>query len=368
MQEETQEEKSDIEQIDESGAITEPFDPNLIKIETQSLTLLHIIKRLEDGEINLFTDFQRRKDLWDSSQQSCFIESILLRLPIPSFYFDGQDDNKWQIVDGLQRVSTLKNFVVDNTLELEQLELLAKFNGYYYSQLPRDIQRRIKSFPIVVYLIQKHTPEEIKFELFNRINTGGLVLEKQEIRQALNQGISANYVKELAELAEFKKATCNTIKSERMLDREFVTRFVSFYLNYKSYQLNLDSFMNKSMAKIKRLSEEQRHKMKKDFKRAMQMAIDIFGNDAFRKRFNPTDRRHPINKALFETLSVNFAFMSEIESQKLVERQDIFRQNLIELMNQDKFKRAITSGTGQKDAVETRFNKVHQIIQKTLEA
>jgi hypothetical protein len=362
-----QEEQNDIELIDESGAITEPFDPNLIKIETQSLTLLHIIKRLKSKKLNLFTEFQRRQDIWEPSRQSRLIESILLRLPIPSFYFDGQDDDKWQIVDGLQRVYTLKKFVVDNNLKLEQLELLPKFNGYHYNKLSRDVQRRIKSFPIVVYLIQKNTPAEIKFELFKRINRGGLVLEDQEIRHALNQGIPANYVKELAELEEFKQATCYKIKSEQMKDRDFVTRFISFYLNsYQNYQPNLDNFMNKSMAKITQLSEEQRYKMTEDFTRAMQMAIDIFGNDAFRKRFNPTDRRHPINKALFETLSVNFALLSDIESQKLVEQQDIFRQNLIELMNQDKFERAISSGTGQKEAVETRFGKVQQIINKTL--
>jgi hypothetical protein len=170
-----------------------------------------------------------------------------LRLPIPSFYFDGQDDNKWQIVDGLQRVYTLKKFVVDNTLELEKLELLPKFNGYRYNNLSGDVQRRIKSFPIVVYLIQKHTPAEIKFELFKRINRGGVVLEDQEIRHALNQGIPANYVKELAELAEFKQATCYKIKSEQMRDRDFVTRFVSFYLNYKNYQPNLVRESSKKM-------------------------------------------------------------------------------------------------------------------------
>lgn len=118
-----------------------------------------------------------------------------------------------------------------------------------------------------------------------------------------------------------------------MLDREFVTRFVSFYLNQQNYQPSLDSFMNKSMAKTKQLSKAQQQKMTQDFKRAMRMAIEIFGNDAFRKRFNLTDRRHPINKALFETLSVNFARMSEMDSQKLVEQKEIFRQNLIKLMN-----------------------------------
>ena len=366
MREVTQYEEDGIEEIDESSTITEPFDPNHIKIDTQPLTLHHIIDRLQHKEINLFTEFQRGKDLWDKTQQSRLIESILLRMPLPSFYFDGQDDNKWQIVDGLQRVSTVKNFVVDKILTLENLEFLTQFNGCTYDDLHRDLQRRIAAFPIVVYLIQKGTPEEVKFNLFKRINTGGLVLTPQEIRHALNQGTPAEYVKKLAEFKEFKRATCYTIKSERMQDRDFVTRFVSFYVNYKNYQPDLDSFMNKSMAKIKSISERQRETMAEDFQKAMQIAFDIFNNDAFRKRFNLDDRRRPINKALFETLSVNFAHLSEAQKKQLLDRKDLFRQKLIKLMHKDKFIRSISSGTGQKDAVETRFSDVKEIIQETI--
>lgn len=356
-----------IEDIDESGDITEPFDPNLIKVETQQVTLLHIIERLKHNEINLFTEFQRRKDLWDSTRQSRLIESVLLRLPIPSFYFDEQDDDKWQVVDGLQRINTIKRFVIDNTLALENLEFLIQFNGYTYDKLPRDLQRRIKSFPIVVYLIQKETPEKVKYTLFRRINTGGLVLTSQEIRHALNQGIPADYVKELSELGLFKEATCYKIKSERMEDREFVTRFISFYLNYKNYKSDLDSFLNESMAKIGRISEDERSEIKRRFGQAMFAAYTIFGDDAFRKRFKPEDRRHPINKALFEAISVNFALISDKKFLELLERKEEFRDCFIKLMNEDEaFVNAISSGTGQKEKVEIRFNRIKEIIQQTI--
>ncbi len=363
-----QEDQTDaIEQIDESGAITEPFDPNLIKIETHQLTLHHIIDRLKHNEINLFTEFQRRKDLWTPTQQSRLIESVLLRMPIPSFYFDGQEDNKWQIVDGLQRVSTIKNFAVDKTLILEDLEFLKRIEDCGYDNLHRDLQRRIDSFPIVVYLVQKDTPEEVKFNLFRRINTGGLLLTPQEIRHALNQGIPADYIKELAESEEFKKATCYSIRSDRMEDRDFVTRFVSFYLDVYDYQPDLDSFMNKGMAKIKKISEAEREKMKKDFIRAMNVSVEIFGDDAFRKRFDPNDRRRkPINKAFFETLSVIFAFSPEAKTQELIRLKEIFKEKLIGLMNDNKFIASISSGTGKKGSVETRFENVARIILETL--
>jgi len=104
--------ESDIESIDESGEINRPFDPNEIKISTQQLTIQHLIERLEFNEINLYTEFQRQHDLWNKEKQSRLIESILLNMPLPSFYFDGERDNNWQVVDGLQRVSTIKNFLI----------------------------------------------------------------------------------------------------------------------------------------------------------------------------------------------------------------------------------------------------------------
>ncbi|NJO02821.1 MAG: DUF262 domain-containing protein [Bacteroidia bacterium] len=122
----TEEDTGDIEKIDESGDITSPFNPNLIKIDTQVLTIQHIVERLEYEEINLNTEFQRQF-VWPVEKQSVLIESILLNLPIPTFYFDGQEDNRWQVVDGLQRVSTIKAFVVDKTLRLRGLEFLKDF-------------------------------------------------------------------------------------------------------------------------------------------------------------------------------------------------------------------------------------------------
>src|SRR5690606_37671713 len=118
-----------------------------------------------------------------------------------------------------------------------------------------------------------------------RINTGGLILTPQEIRHALNQGVASEFVATLADLDEFKEATSWIIKTDRMEDRDFVTRFVSFYITpYTEYQPDLDTFMTKGMGLIKTLSDEKRNQMKSDFIRAMNTANVIFGDDAFRKR------------------------------------------------------------------------------------
>ena len=365
------------EEIVGNDPITVPFDPNLIRIRRDPFTLGELIDKIEHDEVNFKTAFQRKSDLWDKTQQSRLIESVLLRLPLPAFYFDEiiehEDDIEkrktiWQVIDGLQRCSAFNHFIVERSFSLENLEFLTQFNGKYYKDLPRELQRRISQTPITVYVVEKGTPEEVKFNIFKRINTGGLILTPQEIRHAMNQGIPADFVAELADLKGFKDATCHIIKTERMEDRDFITRYVSFYLqNYTSYQPDLDSFMNKGMGKIKLLTDTERVEMKSRFIKSMQTAIKLFDDDAFRKRTNVYDRRKPINKALFEVQSVIYAKMSDSQLQLLVNKKNVFKHKFIQLNNDEKFRYAISSGTGQKDSVVRRFSEFKRIIEETIE-
>ncbi len=364
----TFENKEDIEPENEenAGIFEFPFSLNQIKIITQNNSIQFIVDKLEFGELNLNTEFQRNF-VWKEDKQSRLIESLLLLLPLPAFYFDEKEDNTWDVIDGLQRCSTLKNFVLDKKLKLKNLEFLKELEGKSYEDLSRDLQRRILNAPLGFYLIQKGTPPAVKYNLFKRINIGGEVLTPQEIRHALNQGVPANFVKELAELEIFKKASENKIPTNRMQDRDFVTRFLAFYLQeYKDYKPDLDTFMHEAMGMLRKINKEQLQAIKNDFMRALRCAWEIFGNDAFRKRQKIEDTRYPINKAVFETITVNFAQQSELNIETLITKKDIFRQKFIELNNNDVFWNAISTATGQKNSVVARFEMIAQIIQDTL--
>lgn len=364
------------EEILGNEPITIPFDPNLIRIRRDPFTMGELIDKIEHDEVNFKTAFQRKSDLWDATKQSRLIESVLLRLPLPAFYFDEiiehEDDiekrrSVWQVIDGLQRCSAFNNFIVKQSLILENLEFLTRFNGVGYSRLPRELQRRIQQTPITTYIVEKGTPDEVKFNIFKRINTGGLILTPQEIRHAMNQGVSADYIESLSVMRSFREATCGIIKTERMEDRDFITRYVAFYLqDYSTYQPDLDSFMTKGMAKIRDVDIRVREEMKKRFDRAMKTAMRIFGTDAFRKRMNPSDRRKPINKALFEVLSVYLAKITKTQSEVLVSRKETFKEKFISLNNDPRFLYAISSGTGLKDSVMRRYNDMRRIIEETL--
>lgn len=363
----------DVEYEDLSGALMEkPFDPNKIDITTKTPSIDILIKRLkaEPAEIDLSPAFQRHSDLWDDEKQSRLIESILIKFPLPAFYFDGSDNNKWLVVDGLQRLSSLKNFIILKKLKLKGLEFLRQLNGLKFDDLPRSLQRQIEETQITAYIINDGTPEEVKFNIFQRINTGGLTLNSQEIRHALNQGIPAQFVAELAELDEFKFATDEALKPKRMLDREFVTRFLAFYLHpYPEYVPDLDTYMNSAMGELKKMDDAQRQKIKSDFVQSVLLAKSIFGDWAFRKADKYPDKRKPINKALFEVWSVSLAKLEGFQRKTLEERKEILFNKSIELVKEDAmFFDSITTSTGNKSSVAYRFSSIEKIIQETLEA
>lgn len=354
-----------------SGALMEkPFNPSKIDITTKHLTIDLLIKRLKADpiEIDLAPAFQRKSDLWDDQKQSQLIESLLIKFPLPAFYFDGSDNNKWLVVDGLQRLSSLRNFVILKKLKLKGLEFLNKLEGFGFDDLPRNLQRQIEEAQITAYIINPGTPEEVKFNIFKRINTGGLILNSQEIRHALNQGISATFVAELAEIKAFKEATENAINPNRMMDREFVTRFIAFYLYpYTEYIPDLDTYMNKAMSDIKKLTVQQRDKIKSDFTRSMKLARKIFDNWAFRKSDKYPDKRKPINKALFEVWSVLLAKLDDANREKLENNKDVLFEKSVTLTKDDSvFFDSITTSTGNKSCVIDRYTKVDRIIKETL--
>lgn len=211
--------------------LIKPYDTTQIDISPKPLSLDMIISRLENEEIDLMPDFQRKAGLWSPEKKSQLIESLLLRIPLPAFYFDGSNNSKWVVIDGLQRLTALKEFFVDDEskLRLQGLEFLKELEGATIDDMPRAYVRRMKETQVITYIINPGAPINLKYNIFKRINTGGLELEPQEIRHALYQGFPARYLKELANLEEFKQATGYSVKTDRMLDREFVLRFLTFY-------------------------------------------------------------------------------------------------------------------------------------------
>ena len=353
---------------DEDESIIKPFDPELIRVETRPMTIDLLLQRIKYEELDLAPDFQRKGGIWNNRTKSRLIESILIRIPLPAFYMDATDENKWVVIDGLQRLTSLNMFVNEQSLKLSELEFLTQLENSTFQELPRNLQRRIIETQVTVYLIEKGTPSAVKFNIFKRINTGGLPLSLQEIRHALNQGKSTKLLEKLSELSEFKQATDGRIESNRMTDREFILRFLAFlirpYTEYKAVEF--DSFLSDVMADINDMTEERVNELEVKFRTVMAAAYEIFGNDAFRKRRRKGAPRSLINKALFESWSVSLSKLTGEQIKILIGRKDKLIDAFIDLMNTSDFESSISQGTGDARKVKRRFSAIEQLIQEVL--
>lgn len=339
-------------------SMKQPFNPNSIRVRPQTITVDAMVERIKHNEIDLSTKFQRKDGLWSDEQQSRMIESILIRFPLPVFYFDGSDNSKWLVIDGLQRLTALKRFMVTKELKLCGMEYL-KLNGLGWDDFDRPQQRQINETQLQCYVLEEGE-ENVKFNIFKRLNTGGLTLSSQEIRHAMHQGV-AEFLKQLAELPEFTEATRNIIKSDRMEDRDFANRFLAFYLlNFETEYLkedDLDTFMNRSLEKLSKLNDFDREQILIKFSGAMQLSKKIFGDKAFSKRTKP----NRINKALFEVISVYFASLNEIQKSELLSKRNDFKQAFYVAV-ENKFKESLSSGTGGQSNVVLRHQEFRNVL------
>lgn len=340
---------------DYSANETEPeiFIPADVNIGQRPANVYNLIERLMNEEIDLSPGFQRHGNLWSLENQSRLIESLMLKIPIPAFYFNAAEEDKWVVIDGLQRLTAFQNYLVgvkDIKGEYRKekfvgLQYLSEFDGFTFDELPRQYVRRIKEAPIVAYTVEKGTPDAVVYNIFQRINTGGLELNPQEIRQALYMGVATDLIQELAKCEEFILATENAIPTERMADREYVTRFIAFTeIDYnKEYKGNIDNYLIKALKVVNSYDEMQCEVIANNFKRIMKYCHKIFGRYAFRK-VAENGRRGPINKALFELWGVCFSELSDADLDILVKNKELFFEGYKKLMLQNDFITALKAG------------------------
>lgn len=347
-----------------------PSDVNITQVPTN---ISNIMERLENEEYDLTPAFQRHGGLWDEKKQSQLIESVMLKIPLPAFYFDASTEDKWVVIDGLQRLTSFQNYLVGNIQEdgtrrkscFSGMQYLKDFNDKTFDELPRQYIRRIKEASIVAYTVTKGTPDEVVFNIFQRINTGGIQLNAQEIRQALYSGAGTDLIKELAERQEFKEATQFAVKPDRMLDREYALRFLSFTeLDYKKeYKGNIDNFLIKGLKKANTFSNDDIVRVKERFIRIMKACKTIFGKFAFRK-YNEKFRRGPINKAIFETWAICLNELDDVRLEKIVGRKEEFVSKFGKLLSEAEF--ATLLKAGDQYSFTKRIDTVRKFVEEFL--
>ena len=339
-----------------------PYDPTEadIDIREDPQTVFELMRKYDNGKLIIEPDFQRNL-VWERTQQSKFIESVILNFPIPPFYVNQTREGKYIVVDGLQRTSTLHEFV-NNGFKLQGLEALKKLNGYSFSDLKNlsgDYQTKIEDKKLNLYVIRPSVPSKVVYDIFNRINTGGTNLQRQEVRNCIFLGKSTQLLKELAESDDFKIAINQGISSKRMKDREAVLRYLAFRIfDYeKDYQGDMSNFLETTMKKINTMKSSEINSLKDDFKRVMNITYEFFDKKNFRLPANQARGR--ISIAILESV----AYFFSIKDDSFLKQQKIkVIANFERLIKNADYLDAVKNATSSKAKVISRFKLAQEVL------
>jgi len=351
-----------IEDHNESGGLY-PYDPTKEDIDIREAphTVFELMRKYDQKKLIINPDFQRNL-VWKLEQKSRFIESIILNFPIPPFYVNQTREGKYIVVDGLQRTSTLHEFVNDK-FELKGLEALPKLNEYDFSELATlggDYQTRIEDKKLSLYVIKPSVSIQVVYDIFNRINTGGTMLNRQEVRNCIFIGKATELLKELSEEEYFKKAIDNGISHTRMKDREAVLRYLAFSIfDYKTdYHGDMSDFVEDAMREINMMPDTEIEELKADFQRVMTLTFEFFGESNFRLSSKQT-RGSRINIALLE--SVCYFFSAKNDS-FLRKNKPHIQKNFTQLLKNRNYLEAVRFTTSNKTSVINRFKLAQEIL------
>lgn len=302
--------------IPEHTNALKPYDPELIDVRESPMSVQQVHLMINDGDINLSPDFQRNV-VWDAKRRSRLIESILLRIPLPVFYFSQGKDGKLAVVDGLQRLTAIQCFL-DNKLALCELEYLTDLNGVSAEKLEKtpSLQlywRRLKLTKLSANVIQPGSPTKVRYDIFRRLNTGGLPLNNQELRNCMASPSLRKALKQMVASAEFKKATGGSIKDDRMGAQELALRFMRFWswMNTKdgisAYKGDMEATLDDWTDTVSQSNDFDFSLCEEAFNNGLANAYYLFGRHSFRKVYSgytDSSTRSTINKALFIAFSV----------------------------------------------------------------
>ena len=329
----------DAEVEDEVESTTSSRKLYIDKVDKSTSDLIRMIK---EGELILQPDYQR-KFVWNQKTMSQFIESLLLSIPIPTIFLSENDDDTLEVIDGQQRLTTvftffksilneddLKNVKKENEylnymapLELSGLSTLSDFNKKTFAELDDRIQRKFKNVSLPIVIIQKDSSEDIKYDIFSRINQGSIKLNGQELLNVMYRGVFLTKLNEACELdivdeifgkrAVLKKRYgYNEILLRAFVINEFIDESFSAIKKIEVRNPKLldgkkeRSYGGRLNPAIIEFLKEYRNDVKKseeleDFiLKSIEKVNIVFGNDAF-KRISSNELATSINKTVAET-------------------------------------------------------------------
>ncbi len=293
---------------------------------------LHL--RHKAGDLVLDPIFQRRR-VWEDSRSSRLIESLILEVPLPVFYVAEGRDGTDEVIDGQQRLSAFFRFL-NNEYSLRGLRALPHLNGKTFKDLDKQIQKMIRDSSIRVITFKRESDENLRFEIFERLNTGAVPLNRQELRNCVYRGPYNKRLLELSSEADYMWLMGLKGPERRMKDVEYVLRFAAFFhATYLKYRPPMDRFLDDDMRRYQSAPEEDLVELRSAFKNSVSLIRSLLGQHVF-KRFYRGDETSPdgqwetkkFNASLYDILMYSFA---DKDKNSVMHHLDAIREALIRI-------------------------------------
>ena len=350
------------------GEINGGYSVRDIYVENKPFSVRQLSLLIDEGDLELNPDFQRNF-VWDRNRQSLLIESMLLGLPLPSIYLSQYDDGRLTVVDGLQRITTIRRFL-NNELRLTGLEYLTDCIGCTFNELKEkkilsDLQlRQFNQIQIGCFVIDYRSPDRLKFDLFRRLNTGGKPLNRPEIRNCLTRSEVQKRLKLMWDSEKFKRTTDFGVKNNRMQAMDLVMRYLFFRRSYLNgsflygYWGKIDNYLDDFTSELNKIgiSDEEID----TFYMAMDNAFYLFGSNAFRK---PAIRRLPVNQLLFVGFSVILSTMNLNEVASRFQEGEMYDKLKSRIDLDSDFRKALSTGTNARWNVIEAFECIKELLE-----
>lgn len=351
-----------------------PYDSERIRVETKTFSLRQVFDMIKDGDIDLSPAFQRNI-VWNSFRKSRLIESVLLRIPLPMFYFSQDEEGKLQVVDGLQRLSAIKDFM-ENKLILRNLEYLSACENCTYcdnKRLEDKLFRRFNMTQITANIIDPQSPTKVKYDIFRRLNTGGKPLNSQELRNCLASDTFRWLLKEMSNLQSFKDISGGRVSDVRMEAQELALRFILFRDIYskgiETYSGNMEEELDNCVERFSGYGKSELLPYIQSYDIALRNSYYLFGKHAFRKIDVKTTIDSPrsiLNKALFVSWSVVLSEYDYEYITKVFSPNELLQVLGQEISNNIDYFNALSYGTNGWKNIVTAFNKAKELLNSVL--
>ncbi len=335
-----------------------PTELRKLRVQAYDKSVSDLVRMVREEDIILNPEYQRNY-VWDNKKASLLIESILLNIPIPVIYASEEEDNTWNIVDGLQRLTALTRFF-ENRFKLRGLGVLSELNGSSYHDLNTKAKRVLNNGNLRIILLFNDSHPEIKYDIFMRLNSGAVKLNEQELRNCLYRGNLNDAIKNFSRNPKMLRILGLKLPHKRMVDCEMILRYFAFSENYdaenktiRNYKGSTKTFLNSYFATNQKMSQDDLKRLKNKFETVINSVYEVFGDKAFRK-LNEDGFETKINKAIMDVIMISFEQYSfeQIKAKKN-EILDLYKTKL----DEHRFNIAVTQGTSDTKVLEYRLNE-----------